>query len=260
MPTIDVFLMFDPKVGRNYWQETDPKTKKPTKKRDPDPIPDWKALETRATQKGYTLVVHGPPSNPLAQDIQDSMTKADVTLFVGHGSNPTPAAGKFVTDQIVISDGTIKAPDGLIVGKWTKRDQLDNKVGRGKLKINKVTGVFTCNSTDKLPNAFDIPSGSHLITNDGGKDGLTRVGTLEWGAFAFVQSYIENKGQAQQVEQSMKNAQDMIEKKAYGKGFPSGDKRDHSFLSDQDDNLHDKVGVTPPPPPKRHPRAGPDND
>ena len=39
---------------------------------------------------------------------------------------------------------------------------------------------------DEMPNAFDLAPGSHLITNDGGKDGLTRIGTLEWGAAEFV--------------------------------------------------------------------------
>lgn len=258
MPTIEVFLMFDPKGARNYYQERDPKTQK-LKKPEPDPYPAWKSLERRAVQNGYTLVIHGPPSNPSAKDIQDSMNSAEVTLFVGHGANPTqpPPPGKWVTDQIIISDGTIRAADGLIVGKWTKHETgqlLDNKDGRGKLKINKVTGVFTCNSYDKLPGAFDVPAGSHLITNDGGKDGLTRVGTLEWGAYAFVKSYIDTKGQ---VEKSMKTAQEMINDKADGKGFDPNDKRDHSFQNDQGDQLRDKVGVTPPPQSQPKPQSPP---
>jgi hypothetical protein len=159
---------------------------------------------------------------------------------------PHPHGSKWVTDQVVLSDGTIRAADGLIVGKWTKQqktEQLDDKKSLGKLKINKVTGVFTCNSTDKLSEAFDIPSGSHLITNDGGTDGLTRVGTLEWGAFAFVQGYAETKGR---VEGSMKKAQDKINDKAFGRGFNDG--KDHSFKDDQGDKLRDQAGVTKPQP------------
>jgi len=111
---------------------------------------------------------------------------------------------------------------------------LDNKAAGGKLTINKVTGIFTCNSTDKLPDAFDLPPGSNLITNDGGPDGLTRVGTLELGAAEFVRWYGLTKGD---VRRSMSKAQFVFTQK--GDVWPS----------DKGDKLSDRVGVKPPPPP-----------
>jgi hypothetical protein len=81
MPTIEVFLMFDPKKERNYYEEVNSKTHK--RVRTPDPAPDWKWLKGVAKNNGYTLIVYGPPYTPSAKEIQDSMNNAEVTLLVG---------------------------------------------------------------------------------------------------------------------------------------------------------------------------------
>jgi hypothetical protein len=198
MPKIEVFLMFDPKDRNSI-------TKKGVKTIERGP--DWGWIVRDARRQGYEVVVHEPSIHPKAAQIQSSMQNAEVTLLVGHGgaTNPGNLGPKWISDQIKLVDGVIRSPDGLYTGKWKANGSvLDSPNKIGKLKINRVTGIFTCNSTDRLPEAFDLPSGSHFITNDGGKDGLTRVGTLEKGAAEFVKEYVRSKGN---VQQSMGKAQ-----------------------------------------------------
>src|SRR5262249_21913147 len=104
------------------------------------------------------------------------------------------AGSKFITHMLELNDGVITSPDGIFVGQWKRR----------KAVVNKVTGLFTCNSTEMI-DAFAFPLGSHLIVNDGGDNGLTRVGTLELGAAEFVKRYGLSNGD---IEGSMKTAQE----------------------------------------------------
>ena len=231
MPKIDVFLMFGPS-DRSFIDKKDPESKK--KIRTKIAPPNWKSIGVELRRKGYELTVYGPSINPAVQDIQDSMSNAEVTLLVGHGAVTPSAAGgsKWITDQIKLKDGFLRSPDGVFTGKWNG-GKLEEPKNSGKLKINKVTGVFTCNSTDKMPDAFDLQPGSHLITNDGGEDGLTRVGTLEWGAAEFVLEYVRKKGN---VSKAMNKAQVKFKE------------RGEKYKGDADDLLSDKIGPEPPPP------------
>jgi len=226
MPKIDVFLMFEPS-DRNFEIKKKIKTM--------EKGPDWKSIGVQLRRMGYELTVYGPSIHPTVQDIQDSMSNAEVTLIVGHGAvtpGATPGA-KWITDQIKLKDGLVRSPDGVYTGKWNG-GSLDDAKNAGKLKINKVTGIFTCNSSDKMPDAFDLPTDNHLITNDGGKDGFTRVGTLEQGAAEFVLEYVRKKGN---VSKAMSKAQVLFRKKG------------ERYSGDAGDVLSDKVGAPPPPPP-----------
>ena len=225
MPTIEVFLMFEPS-DRNTMT-----TKKVTTT---ESGPNWTWIANHVAKSGYTLKVHGPSVHPSLKDIQDSMSTAEVTLLVGHGAaTPGGAAGpKWVTDQITLTDGMIRSPDGAYVGKWNG-STLDGAKNTGKLTINKVTGMFTCNSTDEMPKAFDLPEGSHLVTNDGGGDGFTRIGTLELGAAEFVKEYVRKKGD---VSKAMAKAQHLFIRKG------------RRYAGDKGDTLSEKVGAPPPPP------------
>jgi hypothetical protein len=221
MPTITVFLMFGPKDrnGRGNTKEDGP---------------DWKAIKAEVAKSGYTLNVDTHlPFIPTVSQIQDALSNSEVVLFVGHGASAPGAHGtKFVSAQMQFTDGMIKSPDGYLIGQWTAaKDRLDHAKNAGKPQLNKVAGLFTCNSTDEMPNAFDLAPGSHLITNDGGKDGLTRIGTLEWGAAAFVRSYARTKGD---VRKSMASAQAVFADKGT------------EWAPDEGDKLSDKVGVSPP--------------
>jgi hypothetical protein len=96
-----------------------------------------------------------------------------------------------------LDDGLIQSHDGVLKAKWSEDGSTfypDKGATWAKLKANKVTGLFTCNSDKELPNAFDVPTDSHLLTNDGGADGETRIGTLEQAAYDFIRSYALSGG------------------------------------------------------------------
>jgi len=221
MPTIEVFLMFKP---------TDRNSQTKDKKKTIEPGPSWKSIDVELRKNGYTLIVHGPDFHPSVQQIQDSMRNAEVTILVGHGASMVNSA-KFISDHIDLSDGVIVSPTGVLVAKPNANGGPAQRTPIGKLQINKITGVFTCNSTDKMPDAFDLPPGSHLVTNDGGAEGLTRIGTLELGAAEFVRWYGLTKGDP---KRAMSHAQSVFTEK--GKVWPR----------DKGDKLSDKIGTAPP--------------
>jgi len=212
---IDVFLMFEP-TDRNSLTV---KGKKTIEKG-----PDWEALKVEVARKGYTLIVNGPPSNPAVSEVTNSLSTAGVTVFVGHGSSVATGGSQFVSGQLKLADGMINSPDGLYQGKWSGRELTpDAGTTPAKVRINKVTALFTCNSHAALPKAFEIPEDSALITNDGGTDGLTRIGTLEQGAYAFVRRYVSSGGS---TAKAMEKAQITFVSK--GK----------EYLGDRKDKLH----------------------
>jgi len=132
----------------------------------------------------------------------------------------------------------IASPNGLYQGKWNG-GTLKESTKPAKVTLTNVTGIFTCNSYTKLPDAFDQQTGSHLVTNDGGPDGMTRVGTLELGAAEFVKEYARTKGD---VSRAMRKAQVLFIAKA------------EEWKKDKGDTLHDKPG---PPAPKVQSPAAP---
>lgn len=188
---IDVFLAFAP-GDRNTWTpKVDGKPGKPKLL----PGPDWKGLVASVSKTAFKLNVTGPSYKPNVADLKASLGSSEVTILVGHGAGSMQGQ-KWVSNEIKLSDGWIVSPKGLSEGTWngnvfTPADPAAKPV---KLKTNKVTGVFTCNSHDTLPQAFDVPAGNTIVTNDGGKDGLTRVGVLEKASFAFVKEYVATKG------------------------------------------------------------------
>jgi hypothetical protein len=137
---------------------------------------------------------------PSVAALTDSLKNSEATILIGHGVG-NYVNKKWVTSQLDLTDGTVFAPsadtDGP-AGLYVTKD--DKKVSQNvRPKVNKVMGVFTCNSHDLLPKAFEIPSGDVMITNDGGVDGVTRVGTLENTGFAFVESYLGSNGKVQEA-------------------------------------------------------------
>lgn len=186
-----------------------------------EPGPNWNALKTEAVRKGYRLNVYGPPAHPTVNEVLASLSTAEVTLFIGHGAG-TAKGTKWISNELQLSDGMIRSPDGLYQGKWNA-NKLTPKDATppAKVKTNRVTGLFTCNSDTELPTAFDIPSDSELITNDGGKDGMTRVGTLEQAAYDFIRRYMSSGGK---VHQAMATAQATFTRK--GARFASDDDGD----------------------------------
>ncbi len=201
MPQIDVFLTFKP-TDRNTFTRTrtDPKTGRTTVLgTDLETGPSWVHLQTELKSKGYTLNVLGPqdpPVFPTVDQLWHSLASSEVTVFVGHGRGDTQVP-HFVSEQLQLDDGFIQSPDGLMRAKWSADGRTitptpgSNPV---KVKINRVTAVFTCNSDQQLPEAFDVPEGSYLVTNDGGADGETRIGTLEQVAYDFIRTYAFNGG------------------------------------------------------------------
>ncbi len=225
---IDVFLMFKPteRNGRTF-KSGAPSTV--------ESGPNWSGIQNIAAHAGYKVVLHGPSTTPSISEVNDSMQNAEVTLFIGHGHGTTDhsdAVPKWVSNRIKLADGTIQSPGGVFQGRWTNDGFIRDSAGQ-KVALKNVTGIFTCNSFSKMPDAFDQKEGSHLITNDGGSNGLTRVGTLEAGAAAFVQEYVRTKGN---VASGMARAQRVFV--AHGA----------EWESDKGDKLHDTVGVAPPPP------------
>lgn len=228
MPEIEVFLMFNPR-DRNSHITVDRSTRKKTTTIEDGP--DWKAIGVEVGRTGYNLTVHGPGIHPTVQQIEGSMNRAEVTLLIGHGGGTEAPGPKWISNQIKLSDGLVGSPDGVFVGRWNEdRSRLEDAHNTGKLKINKVTGIFTCNSAELLPGAFDIPEGSHLVTNDGGPDGLTRIGTLEAGAAEFVRGYARTKGD---VSKAMEKAQFVFTRKGF------------AWASDAGDALLDRIGEAP---------------
>lgn len=205
-PAIDVFLLFGP-GDRNT---VDNKVQ---------PGPNWKTLTGDAKKGGYTLAVAGPAFQLSVKVISDSLTNSEATILVGHGAG-TFQGKRFVSSQIKLTDGLMLSPDGLYEVSWNGNVFTPIKKPNSKIKTNRVTGLFTCNSHETLPQAFEVPAGDSLITNDGGSDGETRLGTLENCAFAFVKEYVRSKGD---VAKSLTQAQAVM--KVAGKGF-AGDKGD----------------------------------
>jgi hypothetical protein len=217
--TIDVFLLFTSDERNTLTTKVDGKRKVELIKG-----PNWAGLVTVAKKAGYTLNVYGPKKEVSASTITDSFKNSVATIIVGHGAGSI-VGKKWVSNQIRLTDGMIIAPEGdstggLIVGEWQGDILTPSSSAKPvKPKINEVTGLFTCNSHDKLRDMFEIPEGSNLITNDGGADGLTRVGTLEKAAYAFVESFIKGGN----ANDSATKAQKVF--KASGNVY-SGDKGD----------------------------------
>jgi hypothetical protein len=222
---IDVFLMFK-QTDRNTFTRTRTQNGKTTVLgTDLETGPDWSHLQGAIGPKGYTVNVVGPqdpPVKPSVQQVSDSLSNAEVTVFVGSASGNINN-NHFVGDQLLLDDGLIQSPDGLLKLKWSENGPTYFPATGGKsakVKVNRVTGVFTCNSDEELSKAFDVPEGSHLITNDGGADGRTRIGTLEQAAYDFIRTYALNSGN---VQQAMAAAQATFRQKGTKDATDKGD-------------------------------------
>lgn len=197
--TIDVFLAFGPGDRNTITTNSGGRTTTKT-----IAGPSWGWLKGKAAKQGFKINVFGPSFHPSAAAFTDSLKNSEVTILIGHGAG-NYVSGKWVSNAVDLSDGSLVVPrDGALKpGLYMTKDGKTVSQSAPP-KINKVTGIFTCNSHDVLPKAFEIPSGDVMITNDGGADGLTRVGTLENTGFAFVESYVNSNGN---VEDSVKYAQ-----------------------------------------------------
>lgn len=166
--------------------------------------PSWGWLTGKAAKQGFRINVFGPSFQPSASAFTDSLKNSEVTILIGHGGGNF-VSKKWVSNAVDLADGMLVVPSDATLkpGLYLTKDGKTVSQSAPP-KINKVTGIFTCNSHDVLPKAFEIPSGDVMITNDGGADGLTRVGTLENTGFAFVEAYVNSNGN---VGDSVKYAQ-----------------------------------------------------
>lgn len=206
---IDVFLAFDKGDRNTITTRSGGKTV--TKA---IPGPSWGWLVGKAAKKGFRINVFGPAFRPSASAFTDSLKNSEVTILIGHGGGNF-VNKKWVSSQVELADGMVVTPNdaNLKPGLYITKDGKTVSQSAPP-KINKVTGIFTCNSHDVLPKAFEIPEGDVLITNDGGDDGLTRVGTLENTGFAFVEAYINSGGD---VKGSVQDAQRQLDQGSQAK-------------------------------------------
>lgn len=213
---IDVFLLFDPGDRNTYTWTSEGKSYSKVL-----PGPDWVGMASDAAKLGFKVNVSGPSFQLTAAGFTASLKNSEGTILIGHGHGSV-VGKKWITSKLFLSDGMIYAPDGMYEGTWTGMTLTPSKdhPKASRVTTNKVTGVFTCNSHDVLPKAFDIGKDSVMITNDGGGDGFTRVGTLENTGFAFVQTYVSSKGD---LQKAVAKAQAVL--KASGEKF-AGDKGD----------------------------------
>jgi hypothetical protein len=211
---IDVFLVFERNQRNSYTYKGVTTI---------GPGPNWLGLIAELEAKGYDLTVDGRPAAPTVQDLTESLKTAAVTVFVGHGIG-SKHGERFVATQVKLVDGLIQSSDGILKAKFSNDGKTyypDNGATWEKIQVSNVTAVFTCNSNSELPRAFDQNPGSYLITNDGGKDGVTRIGTMEQAAYEFVRTYAST-GKPQAAVQAAQRTFDTLAK---------------GFASDQGDTL-----------------------
>ena len=188
--TIDIFLTFKP---------TDREYTKTRKGRVYDKGPDYDGLQERGRKAGFNVVVHDL-SGSTTTAVTNSLQTAEVTSIVGHGSGPT-MGGKFTAVAVSLNGGEI-GPGGVRT-TTTNASGTITPVGpktNPPVDNNIVTGLFTCNSADQLPKAFDtanLLTNQSMVVNTGGNNGLTTVGTLENANYAFVDTYIKTNGNVQ---------------------------------------------------------------
>jgi len=196
--TIDIFLTFKP---------TDREYTKTRKGRVYDKGPDYDGLKERGRKAGFNVVVH-QLSGSDAQTVTNSLMTSEVTSIVGHGAGPT--VGKFTAVAVPLNGSEI-GPGGV---RPTTTDSHGTITPVGPQTdppmVNAtVTGLFTCNSADKLPQQFTLlDTNQSMIVNTGGNDGLTTVGTLENANYSFVDTYIATNGN---VTKSTEAAQRVVD-------------------------------------------------
>lgn len=153
--------------------------------------PDWAKIQENAKKSGYTVNVH-QLNESTPQAVANSLANSELTVIVGHGidinpQNPT----KFTSEAAALNGGLIG--DG---GAQPATMDGTNIVATGEaipITGTGTVGLFTCNSTDVLSNAFP---GRLVISNDGGPDGLTTLGALQSTAATFVGTYVDTGGDA----------------------------------------------------------------
>jgi hypothetical protein len=185
--TIDIFLTFKP---------TDREYRDYGNRRVYDKSPDYEGLKERGRKAGFNVVVHDL-SGSTTTAVTNSLQTAEITSIVGHGSGPT-MGGRFTAVAVSLNGGEI-GPGGV---RTTTADARGTVTPVGPktdppVDNNTVTGLFTCNSADQLPKAFDTANlftNQSMVVNTGGNNGLTSVGTLENANYAFVDTYIKTNG------------------------------------------------------------------
>jgi hypothetical protein len=200
---INVFLMFEANQRNSF-------TSHRTRTTTIEPGPNWPALVAELKGKGYDLTVDGPPSGPTVQALLDTLAAAEATVLVGHGGG-SRRGGKFVADQLKLRDGLVQSPTGILRATWNQDKSGYTPAANAawaKPRAKAVTAIFTCNSDTELPKAFGLAVDGHLVTNDGGDDGVTRIGTLEQAAYDFIRKFVSSGsvGDAMQAAQMTFNA------------------------------------------------------
>ncbi len=184
--TIDVFLNFSTTSERNTTKQGNKVTQ--------DSGPDWKKLQSDAKKNGYDLRIFDKGQSSIDQ-VRSSLKNSGVTVIVGHSQGVTLLdSGRFEGRSVDVRGAAI-TPNGVVPGHRYEGTGAFNAIGPTEPKpdVNaQATCLFVCHSIDVLPGAFNFNGSDQAFVGTDG--GLTRVGTLENAAFAFVETYVNTQG------------------------------------------------------------------
>ncbi|MBN8733917.1 MAG: RHS repeat-associated core domain-containing protein [Acidobacteria bacterium] len=161
------------------------------------PGPDWAKLQSSAAKKGFEVLLHKGGTFS-AGDIANSTKNAFATVIIGHGNmDPNLRAGAgsnkgWVSTHLEVKGEAI-TPNGVVSMK-------DGSATGPSPGVTNTLCLLTCNSSDRLGGAFSMAVGSTVVTNDGGRDGLTNIGTLEVAGFNIVNGLVAGQSVDQAVQ------------------------------------------------------------
>lgn len=220
---IDVFIAIPPDRQQDYKTENG----RPAGNY---PLPDWATLKTNAEKAGYTVNVHQlGESTP--KDVAASLKTAELTVIVGHGVDMVPEnPTKFTADVVALNGGVI----GVAGIQPARVDENNDIIATGEatpISGSGTVGLFNCNSTDVLSaNGF---ANQNVVSNDGGPDGLTTVGTLQQAAFGFVGTYVDTGGDLEKAKETGQRVINNAADRVVNERAPNG-----SQATNRGDQLH----------------------
>lgn len=166
--------------------------------------PDYGRIQAAGTRAGVPVEVRSGGYN--IKDLVSSFRDSSATVVVGHGLSQTFTSGKFVSEAFnPPGGGQLNSAGAFFVNPNQSVTQL------GKPSVTGTACLLTCNSNDSLVQGLNLEPGASAVVNDGGTDGLTRIGTLEAAGAAFVESLIANPGD---LSRATANAQRAFDRRA----------------------------------------------
>ncbi|HKS30537.1 MAG TPA: RHS repeat-associated core domain-containing protein [Pyrinomonadaceae bacterium] len=172
------------------------------------PRANWDKVVAEAKKAGYTVRIFDQDSISLSK-FTNSLKNSAATIIVGHGegNDPRNTNGKFTTGQYTLGksfkDGGWLGPNGISPINAPPLVPSDTKPETNASAV----GLFTCNASE-MTSAFNMTGKDQaIIANDGGKDGVTGLSTLERAAAAFITTFAQTDGD---VKRSVDVAQGVI--------------------------------------------------